>query len=311
MGNYMSYKEMLKNDSDIPVILWGIGNCYSASKEYIRQCISVDYIHDKKWENSVIAEYDGYKVISLKEISKFGRCAIIICLWNRDIEEEIINEISDNIPNALTYRLRDLSPIDRELKKEEIIFRSEEGIYKDYFGNCIEYHPSVLSDKVSIQFHGLNAKIMIGCDVKIYNKLYIECGNNAVIKIGAKTTFDAVTIYSAYGDIEIGENCMFSYEVFIRNHDSHFIFDAETGNRINYSRAVRISDHVWIGQNAILLAGFAIGTDSIVGAGSVSSSVFPGRVVIAGNPAKIIREGVTWHRDMTYTENYNNISEIR
>ncbi len=311
MNNYMGYKEMLKNYPDIPVILWGIGNCYSAYKEYIRQCISVDYIHDKKWEDSVVTQYDGYTVISLKEMSKVGRCAIITCLWDEDTEKEINNEIFENIPDALIYRLRDLNTINRVLNKEEIISRSKGGIYRDFYENCIEYQPSVLLDKVSIQFHGSNAKIKIGRDVRIYKKLYIVCGNNATITIGAKTTFDSATLCAAYGDIQIGEECMFSYEVFIRNHDSHFIFDAETGNRINYSKAIRINDHVWIGQNTILLAGFAIGTDSIVGAGSVSSSLFPERVVIAGNPAKIIREGVTWHRNMTYTENYHNISEIK
>ncbi len=137
------------------------------------------------------------------------------------------------------------------------------------------------------------------------------CGNNSVIKIGDGTTFDKATLYSAYGDIEIGSDCMISYEVFIRNHDSHFIFDSETGNRINYSRNIKIEDHTWIGQNSILLAGFAIGRDSIVGAGSVTSSVFPDNVIIAGNPARIIRKEAIWDRNMTWTEDYDNINEIQ
>lgn len=94
------------------------------------------------------------------------------------------------------------------------------------------------------------------------------------------------------------------------SHDSHFIFDAGTGNRINYRRKIKIDDHVWIGQNSILLSDFSIGEDSIIGAGSISSSSFPVKAVNAGNPARVVRKGVTWHRSMTWTTDYHNINEI-
>lgn len=95
-----------------------------------------------------------------------------------------------------------------------------------------------------------------------------------------------------------------------RDYIKHFIFDARTGNRINYSRKIKIDDHVWIGQNSILLSGFSIGEDSIIGTGSISSSLFPAKVVIARNPARVVREGVSWHRSMTWTADYHNIDEI-
>ena len=296
----------------IPVILWGIGNYYSAYKEYIKYCIPIDYVHDMKWENSAVTEFGGYPVISLKEMCNIGKCAIIICLWGSgNTEEDICNEISENIPDALTYRLRDIIPINRRLEKEEIVDGFAEGIYKDFYGNCIECGTPVSLERVNIQFNGSNARIKIGSEVWVANELNIECGNNATVTIGNGTTFDKTTLYSAYGDIRIGADCMFSYEVFLRNHDSHFIFDAETGNRINYTKTIEVKDHVWIGQNAILLAGFTVGKNSIVGAGSISSSAFPDGCVIAGNPARIIREGVTWHRDMTWTENYSNINDTK
>lgn len=48
----------------------------------------------------------------------------------------------------------------------------------------------------------------------------------------------------------------------------------------------------------------------IIGAGSISSSVFPSKAIIARSPAQIIREDVVWHRNSTWTENYDNINEI-
>lgn len=50
--------------------------------------------------------------------------------------------------------------------------------------------------------------------------------------------------------------------------------------------------------------------DIIIGTGSISSSSFPAKVVIAGNPARVVREGVSWHRSMTWTGDYHNIDEI-
>lgn len=310
MDHGTSFRKTIKENPDIPVILWGIGYYYSTVRDYIKHSLTVHYIHDKKWENDALSEFDGYAVISLDEMRKLSRCVIIFCLIDREIEEEICKEASRNVPDALTYHMREIIPTNRNLNKEEILDESIEGVYRDFYGNCIEYLTPFSLDNMNIKFFGSNAKIIIGGEVRVANELNIECGNNAAVIIGDKSSFDKTTLCSAYGSIEIGEDCMFSYEVFIRNHDSHFIFDAETGNRINYGRSIKINDHVWIGQNAILLAGFTIGNDSIVGAGSISSSAFPERVVIAGNPARIIREGVTWRRNMTWTENYDNIDQI-
>lgn len=53
---------------------------------------------------------------------------------------------------------------------------------------------------------------------------------------------------------------------------------------------VTISDDVWIGCNVVVLKGVTIGRGAIIGAGSIVTSDIPPYVVVAGNPAKIIRE---------------------
>lgn len=53
---------------------------------------------------------------------------------------------------------------------------------------------------------------------------------------------------------------------------------------------VRIGAHSWIGMNAVILPGVQLGEYTIVGAGAVVTKSFPeGWVVIAGNPARILR----------------------
>ena len=165
-------------------------------------------------------------------------------------------------------------------------------------------------DNIKVRFDGESALIILGQDIKIVNELFIECGNNTTVKIGNNTSFDNTIIYSSYADIIIGEDCMFSYNVMLRNHDSHFIFDIETGKRINYNKNIIIKDNVWVGQGSVLLSGFCIGNGSVIGANSVSSSEFPDNVIIAGNSAKVIRKGVIWSREMTWVKNYDYIDEI-
>jgi acetyltransferase-like isoleucine patch superfamily enzyme len=54
--------------------------------------------------------------------------------------------------------------------------------------------------------------------------------------------------------------------------------------------AVYIDDDVWIGAMSIILKGVTIGEGAIVGAGSVVTKDVPPWAIVAGNPAKIIRE---------------------
>jgi acetyltransferase-like isoleucine patch superfamily enzyme len=53
---------------------------------------------------------------------------------------------------------------------------------------------------------------------------------------------------------------------------------------------VIISDNVWIGMNAIILKGVTIGENSVVAAGAVVTKSVPANVVVAGNPAAVVRD---------------------
>ena len=53
---------------------------------------------------------------------------------------------------------------------------------------------------------------------------------------------------------------------------------------------VTIEDKVWLGGGAILLPGVRIGRNAVVGAGAVVSRDVPANTVVAGNPARVIRE---------------------
>jgi acetyltransferase-like isoleucine patch superfamily enzyme len=95
----------------------------------------------------------------------------------------------------------------------------------------------------------------------------------------------------------IGDDALISNGVWIRNHDMHAIHDLRTGTRINRPPVQTVIErHVWLGQDAMLLGTERIGMGAIVGTRSLVKGTVPPRVVVAGTPARVIREGVSWGR---------------
>lgn len=67
--------------------------------------------------------------------------------------------------------------------------------------------------------------------------------------------------------------------------------NAYDNNRWDDAPPIKLGAHTWIGMNAVILPGVELGPHTIVGAGSVVTKSFPqGHCVIAGNPARVIRE---------------------
>ena len=90
--------------------------------------------------------------------------------------------------------------------------------------------------------------------------------------------------------LQIGEYCKITSGVTILTHDySRSVLRRAYGEVVGEGRRTTIGDNVFIGMNSIILMGAHIGNNVIVGAGSVVGGNIPDNVVIAGNPAHIIR----------------------
>jgi len=55
-----------------------------------------------------------------------------------------------------------------------------------------------------------------------------------------------------------------------------------------------VEDHVWIGCRAVILKGVTVGTGSIIANNAVVTKDVPPRTMVAGNPARVIKEDVIW-----------------
>ena len=93
--------------------------------------------------------------------------------------------------------------------------------------------------------------------------------------------------FQAYNGIILGRNCLFAPNVQIISSDHNQIENAKRKS----IESIEIGDNVWIGANSIILSGVKIGSNSIIAAGSVvTKSFMESNIIIAGNPAKKIKE---------------------
>ena len=204
--------------------------------------------------------------------------------------------------------------------KKKIIINPNSGNYADIYGNFI--HSAKFSVKLGPNVR--NTKIYVDDSVKTTEKcqilVYGNGGSNIVIgkncKFSANTIkiFDNATVNIGDGftcgknteihavsnsTINIGKDCMFSYDCQIFSGDGHAIFDTLTGNRTNDNAekmVINIGDHVWACMRSMILNKCVIGNSSIVAAGAIVKGTFPNNCVIAGNPAKMVKKNVSWSR---------------
>lgn len=156
---------------------------------------------------------------------------------------------------------------------------------------------SILRD-CNIFIKGNNNTLYIGDDCVVNNTSIILNNEGAEIKIGNKTSVAKAQIVSLEPyNIEIGEDCMLSYDIEIRNTDSHKIYDKSTNKRINEGNSVKIGNHVWLGMRAVILKGVNIDDNSIVAGGSIVTKDVMSNTIVSGNPAKQIKENVYWTRE--------------
>lgn len=96
---------------------------------------------------------------------------------------------------------------------------------------------------------------------------------------------------SLRGPIDIGDNVRIgAYSSIIGFNHGHGDRDKPVHLQKSTFKGVWIKDNVWVGANVTILEGVVVGNNSIVAAGSVVTKNVPPYVIVAGNPAKVIKE---------------------
>ena len=109
----------------------------------------------------------------------------------------------------------------------------------------------------------------------------IEVGDNFYANHGL-TVLDGGKV--VFGDnVFIGPNCGF----YTAGHP----IDYETRNKgLEYVKPIVVGDNVWFGGNVVVIPGVTIGSNVVIGAGSVVTKDIPSNVVAVGNPCCVIKK---------------------
>ena len=108
------------------------------------------------------------------------------------------------------------------------------------------------------------------------------------IRIGNAVLMSPGSRISASDEIVIGDGVMLANGVYITDSDWHTVYDRT--QRAEEPTPVHIANNVWLGDHATVLKGVSIGENSVVAARAVVTRDVPANVIVAGNPARVVRE---------------------
>ena len=143
-----------------------------------------------------------------------------------------------------------------------------------------------------------NSSMILGDRVHVASRNIMGASEQGVLFLGEETTIGENGWLSAAagGEIHLGNDNMLSLfiKMAVGNHE---LLEQKTGMLLTNRAAIHTEDHVWIGIGSTLLPGAHLGEGSVVGASSVVTKAFPPHCTIAGNPARVLREGISWQRE--------------
>lgn len=117
-----------------------------------------------------------------------------------------------------------------------------------------------------------------------------SCNNDAIIRIGERTTIGYHTFIFASSGIEIGNDCLIAPFVYIVDSNHQAERSQNINLQPNISNPIKIGDDVWIASSVTILKGVNIGDGAIIAANSVINKDIGNYEIWGGTPAKKIGE---------------------
>lgn len=210
----------------------------------------------------------------LKKLQKYYRILSTINCWQTWMMYRRIKK-----PRSSSIRVLNRSNI--ELAPSASIIMSERSFFEinrqDYL-HTHDYSTLCLDGDATMKIYG---------KFTMHGHSSIMVHKNAVLEIGNNTYLNGGSIECSYG-ISIGDNCAIADGARIMDNSWHLAYSPIGGGKIN------IGNKVWIATNAMILPGVNIGDGAIIAAGAVVTKNVPAGCLVAGVPAKVVKENVKW-----------------
>jgi acetyltransferase-like isoleucine patch superfamily enzyme len=190
------------------------------------------------------------------------------------------------------------------------MLRSDRRVPDDWFDGVVPHSVDIATDahvESAYSFAICRARaahaVRIGPSAHIYSSTIFDVGEHGAVEIGAYAMLNGARLVcesrieiGAYAAISWNVMIMDSYrvpsdperrrELAVRSHGPlHRLLDPHAP-----AQPVRLRDNVWLGFDVCVLPGVTIGEGSVVGARSVVCSDVPAYTLVAGNPARPVRE---------------------
>lgn len=162
--------------------------------------------------------------------------------------------------------------------------------------NRITVGPGFRNRGLVVMVVGHGNELRIGADVA-WGGLITLYGDGLVVEIGDRCDAKGVRLIAHHADVRIGADCLFAKDIEIRSSDIHKLRDRASGERLNPPAPVAIGRQVWVAGGAFIGKGVTVPDGCVVGAHAVLTRPFTEPdCVLAGQPARVVRQGVVWER---------------
>lgn len=131
-------------------------------------------------------------------------------------------------------------------------------------------------------------------------RLYIESqfkcdyGENILVGESFYANFNCVILDAA--KVIIGDNCLLGPQVGIYTA-THPLDPTQRATGLELAKPITLGDNCWIGGMAVINPGVTLGNNVVVASGAVVTKSFGDNVVLAGNPAKVLKENESGEHD--------------
>ncbi len=176
----------------------------------------------------------------------------------------------------------------RSLSGNVHLSKVKTGIVRIGFGGTdmmdYTYQRTILKITGDIYFQG-KTKIGVGARIMV----------SGTLRVGTHFDITGDTTIICAKEIEIGNHTMIAWQSIIMDTDQHAIYDNQQ-HIINQDKKITIGNNVWIGAKSFILKGSNIADGCIIGANTTITKPFITKnSIIAGNPAKILKENISWN----------------
>jgi acetyltransferase-like isoleucine patch superfamily enzyme len=138
----------------------------------------------------------------------------------------------------------------------------------------------------------LEGRLDVGSNTLLEPNVWLTAPGAARIRIGSGTFLNQGVMVASHELVEIGDHCMLANGCFVSDA-SHRFDDPNrpvTWQGFTSKGPTRVGDNVWCGANVVITSGVTVGDRCVIGANSVVTEDMPAYSVVAGAPARILRQ---------------------